>query len=201
MALPSSTCQRSPMPRLVPDAIASALDLVVQGREQSLDALRRRLSDRNMLIVLDNFEQVLDAAPVIADLLQRAPHLHVLVTSRVALRVRGEQEWRVDALEVPPATGDPAELARTPALRLFVDRVRDVQAGIRIDERERAGRGRVVPPIGRSAAGVGTGRGMDAAADTGTDAQPAVRTSRATRRPRRPARSAADADQHDLVEL
>ena len=92
--------------RLVPDAIASALDLVVQGRERSLDALRRRLSDRNMLIVLDNFEQVLDAAPVMADLLQRAPHLHVLVTSRVVLRVRGEQEWRVDALEVPPANGD-----------------------------------------------------------------------------------------------
>ncbi len=118
--------------RLVPDAIASALDLVVQGRERSLDALQRRLSDRNMLIVLDNFEQVLGAAPVIADLLQRAPHLHALVTSRVALRVRGEQEWRVAALGVPPAGADAAELARSPALRLFVDRVRDVQAGFEL---------------------------------------------------------------------
>jgi predicted ATPase len=115
--------------RLVPDAIASALDLVVQGRERSLDTLLRRLSDRKMLIVLDNFEQVLDAAPVIADLLQRAPHLHVLVTSRVVLRVRGEQEWRVDALGIPPANGDVAEVAKAPALRLFVERVRDVQAG------------------------------------------------------------------------
>ena len=118
--------------RLVPDAIASALGLVVQGRERSLDALRRRLSERNMLIVLDNFEQVLDAAPVVADLLQRAPHLHVLVTSRVVMRVRGEQEWRVDALEVPPANGEVAELAQAPALRLFVDRVRDVQAGFEL---------------------------------------------------------------------
>ena len=118
--------------RLVPDAIVSALDLVVQGREHSLDALRRRLSDRKMLIVLDNFEQVLDAAPLIVDLLQRAPHLHVLVTSRVALRVRGEQEWRVDALEVPPANGDPAKLAQAPALRLFVERVRDVQPGFEL---------------------------------------------------------------------
>ena len=118
--------------RLVPDAIASALDLVGQGRERPLDALRRRLSDRNMLIVLDNFEQVLDAAPVVADLLQQAPHLHVLVTSRMVMRVRGEQDWRVDALEVPPANGDVAELARAPALRLFVDRVRDVQPGFEL---------------------------------------------------------------------
>jgi predicted ATPase len=118
--------------RLVPGAIASGLDLVVQGRERSLDALRRRLSDRNMLIVLDNFEQVLDAAPVVTDLLQQAPHLHILVTSRVVMRVRGEQDWRVDALEVPPANGDVAELAQAPALRLFVDRVRDVQPGFEL---------------------------------------------------------------------
>jgi hypothetical protein len=58
--------------RLVPDAIASALGLVVQGREQPLDTLERVLADRDMLIVVDNFEQVLEAAPVLADLLQRA---------------------------------------------------------------------------------------------------------------------------------
>jgi predicted ATPase len=45
-----------------------------------------------MLIMLDNLEQVLDAAPAVADLVQRAPRLHVLVTSRVVLRVRGERE-------------------------------------------------------------------------------------------------------------
>ncbi|WP_144127898.1 DUF4062 domain-containing protein [Catellatospora sichuanensis] len=118
--------------RRVPDAIALALDLVVQGRERPLDTLHRRLSDRDMLIVLDNFEQVLDAAPVVADLLQRAPHLRVLVTSRVVLRVRGEQDWRVDPLEVPPATAPVEELAQAPALRLFVERVRDVQPGFEL---------------------------------------------------------------------
>jgi predicted ATPase len=118
--------------RIVPDTIASALDLVVQGRERALDALRRRLSERNMLIVLDNFEQVLDAAPVVADLLQRAPHLHVLVTSRVVMRVRGEQEWRVNPLGVPPPDGAVADLAQAPALRLFVERVRDVQPGFEL---------------------------------------------------------------------
>ena len=53
-----------------------------QGRERPLETLRRGLASRNMLIVLDNFEQVLDAAPLVADLLQAAPDLRVLVTSR-----------------------------------------------------------------------------------------------------------------------
>src|ERR1700748_3928923 len=73
-------------PRLVPDAIAAALGLVVQGRERPLDALGRRLAGRNMLIVVDNFEQVLEAAPMLADLLQQAPELHMLVTRRGVLR-------------------------------------------------------------------------------------------------------------------
>jgi hypothetical protein len=85
-------------PALVPDAIASALGLVGQGSEQPLDTLERVLADRDMLLILDNFEQVLDAAPVVADLLESAPGLHLLVTSRAVLRVRGEQEWRVEPL-------------------------------------------------------------------------------------------------------
>ena len=114
-------------PRLVPDAIASALGLVGQGRERPLDTLQRRLARRRMLLVLDNFEQVLGAAPAVADLLQRAPGLRVLVTSRVVLRLRGEQEWRVDPLGVPPPGSTLAVLAEAPAVRLFVDRARDVQ--------------------------------------------------------------------------
>jgi len=119
-------------PRRVPEAIAAALGFVGQGRERPLDTLGRRLGGRRMLVVLDNFEQVLDAAPVVADLLQRAPRLHVLVTSRVVLRVRGEQEWRVDPLPVSSAGTDPAALAQAPAVRLFVDRVRDVSPGFEL---------------------------------------------------------------------
>jgi predicted ATPase/DNA-binding SARP family transcriptional activator len=119
--------------RVVPDAIASALGLVVQGRERPLDTLARRLAGRNMLIVVDNFEQVLDAAPVLADLAQRAPGLHLLVTSRVVLRVRGEQEWRVDPLGVPPEGSTTSMLAEAPAVRLFLDRVRDAQPGFELD--------------------------------------------------------------------
>jgi predicted ATPase len=113
--------------RLVPDAIAAALGLVVQGRERPLDALGRRLAGRNMLIVVDNFEHVLEGSPMLADLLQRAPELHLLVTSRVVLRVRGEQEWVVAPLRCPAAGAAPAELAEAPAVRLLVERVRDVQ--------------------------------------------------------------------------
>ena len=109
--------------------IAAALGLVVQGRERPLDTLGRRLAGRNMLIVVDNFEQVLGAAPVVADLLQRAPQLHLLVTSRVVLRVRGEQEWRVALAALPPPCAAPAALAEAPAVRLFVERVRDVVPG------------------------------------------------------------------------
>jgi predicted ATPase len=121
-------------PALVPDAIASALNLVGQGREQPLETLERGLASRNMLIALDNFEQVLDAAPLVADLLHRAPGLRVLVTSRVVLRVRGEQEWRVEPLGVPPPGSAPvAALADNPAVRLFIERVGAVQPGFTLD--------------------------------------------------------------------
>ncbi|HXJ26230.1 MAG TPA: DUF4062 domain-containing protein, partial [Streptosporangiaceae bacterium] len=125
-------------PQLVPDAIAAALGLVGQGRERPLDTLQRRLADRRMLLVLDNFEQVLGAAPAVADLLQRAPGLRVLVTSRVVLRLRGEQEWRVDPLGVPPPGSTLAVLAEAPAVRLFVDRARDVQPGFTLTSQNAA---------------------------------------------------------------
>ena len=125
-------------PRLVPDAIASALGLVGHGRERPLDTLERRLARRHMLLVLDNFEHVLGAAPAVTDLLQRAPGLRVLVTSRVVLRLRGEQEWRVDPLGVPPSGSSLAVLGEAPAVRLFVDRARDVQPGFTLTSQNAA---------------------------------------------------------------
>jgi predicted ATPase len=108
-------------PALVPEAIASALGFTRQGREASFDALARRLAAKHMLVALDNFDQVHQAAPVLPELLQRARRLHLLVTSRVVLRVRGEREWRVEPLGLP-AGDDPAA---SPAVRLLVDRIRD----------------------------------------------------------------------------
>jgi predicted ATPase/DNA-binding XRE family transcriptional regulator len=86
------------------------------------------------LMVLDNFEQVLDAAPLIADLLISVAALRVLVTSRAPLRVRGEREYAVGplTLEVDVDATSPADLVRSPAVRLFVERVRDVQPDFRL---------------------------------------------------------------------
>ena len=88
-----------------------------------------RATTRPTLLVLDNFEQVLDAAPLVADLLASVAALRVLVTSRAPLRVRGEREYAVGplALDVDVDATSPADLARSPAVRLFVERVRDVQ--------------------------------------------------------------------------
>jgi predicted ATPase/DNA-binding XRE family transcriptional regulator len=91
-------------------------------------------ADHPTLLVLDNFEQVLDAAPLVADLLAAVAPLRVLATSRAPLRVRGEREYALGplALEVDSDAMSPADLARSPAVRLFVERVRDVQPAFRL---------------------------------------------------------------------
>jgi predicted ATPase/DNA-binding XRE family transcriptional regulator len=90
--------------------------------------------DRPTLLVLDDFEHVLDAAPLVADLLASVPGLQLMVTSRAPLRVRGEREYAVGplALDVGIDEKSPADLARSPAVRLFVERVRDVQPYFRL---------------------------------------------------------------------
>jgi predicted ATPase/DNA-binding XRE family transcriptional regulator len=86
------------------------------------------------LLVLDNFEQVLDAAPLVADLLTAVAALRVLVTSRAPLRVRGEREYAVGplGLDADVDATSPADLVRSPAVRLFVERVRDAQPHFRL---------------------------------------------------------------------
>ncbi len=95
---------------------------------------RAACRDQATLLVVDNFEQVLDAAPLIADLLTWVSPLRVLVTSRAPLRVRGEREYAVGplGLEAGSEAMPPADLARAPAVRLFVERVRDVQPDFRL---------------------------------------------------------------------
>ena len=118
----------------VAPAIAEALGL---SDVTALDLPRRArvaCEDRPTLLVLDNFEQVLDAAPLVADLLASVAALRVLVTSRAPLRVRGEREYAVGplALDVGSDAMSPADLARSPAVRLFVERVRDVRPDFRL---------------------------------------------------------------------
>ena len=118
----------------VAPAIAEALKLADAA---AADLPRRALAvcrDRLTLLVVDNFEHVLDAASLIAELLKWVPLLKVLVTSRAPLRLQGEREFAVK----PLVMGDdservlPADLARIPAVRLFLERVRDVQPDFRL---------------------------------------------------------------------
>lgn len=116
-------------PDLVPGAIGRALGLQEEGDRPLIASLIEQLRDRHLLLTLDNCEQVTEAAPVIADLLAACPRLAVLTTSRAPLRVRGEQEWPVLplALAVPDQTHDAALVVQSPAVTLFIARVRAVR--------------------------------------------------------------------------
>ncbi len=119
---------------LVAPAIAEALGLTDVSAADLPRRARVACGDHATLLVLDNFEQVLDAARLIAELLASAPSLRVLVTSRAPLRIRGEREYPVGPLALDPLTGDVplADLARVPAVRLFVERGRDVRSDFRL---------------------------------------------------------------------
>jgi predicted ATPase/DNA-binding XRE family transcriptional regulator len=118
----------------VAPAIAEALGVLDATALELPRRARAACDGTPTLLVLDNFEQVLDAAPLVADLLTAVAALRVLATSRAPLRVRGEREYAVGplALEVEADATSPADLARAPAVRLFVDRVRDVQPDFRL---------------------------------------------------------------------
>jgi predicted ATPase/class 3 adenylate cyclase len=109
---------------LVAPTIARTLNLREQPGETVLETLTEYVRDRELLLVLDNFEQVLAAVPALAGLLSSAPGLRLLVTSRTPLRLRGERAYRVPQLDVPdlrrPAVA--AEVADYDSVRLFVER-------------------------------------------------------------------------------
>ncbi len=116
-------------PGLVAVAIAGVVGVREAGGQTAREGLRAYLKDRRMLLALDNFEQVVAAAELVVDLLQTCPGLRVLVTSRAALRVGGEQEFPVPPLALPEGT-DPSDhraLAGVAAVRLFVERAGQVK--------------------------------------------------------------------------
>lgn len=123
-------------PEGVLEAVAQTLEvqtLVVSGGAP-LTLLKKALSERRLLLLLDNFEQVVAAAPGVAELLAACPGLTVLVTSREGLRLRGERVFAVSPLALP----DPARLPdletlrRLPCVALFEDRARRVQPDFRV---------------------------------------------------------------------
>lgn len=114
------------LPDGVAPAIANVLGIAMRGQESPFETLKKYLGSRQLLLVLDNFEQVIDAAPLAADLLAAAPKLEILVTSRELLRVAGEYEYAVLPLTLPQL-GQPftaGEALRFESVALFVERVR-----------------------------------------------------------------------------
>ncbi len=126
-------------PILVGPRIASAVGIVESTARSITETLADWLRDKRLLLVLDNFEQVVAAAPIVADLLRTAPDIKIIVTSRAVLHISGEQEYPVPGLPTPPdvshmtglerlQTGgetrqlDPVALGDYAAVRLFVER-------------------------------------------------------------------------------
>ena len=104
--------------------VAQSLGLREAGDQPLRETLRAYLREKRLLLVLDNFEHVLEAAPEVADLIETCPKLLVLVTSRAPLRVRGEQEYTVPSLLLPTSTIAPSveELVGSASGRLFAER-------------------------------------------------------------------------------
>jgi non-specific serine/threonine protein kinase len=115
-------------------AIAQALGLRESIVQPLADIVSGHLRTRELLLVLDNFEHVLAAAPIVSDLLRAAPAVVALVTSRAPLRVRGEQEFSVEPLALPDLSTSPGAeaLAASAAVALFVERARAVVPGFAV---------------------------------------------------------------------
>jgi predicted ATPase/transcriptional regulator with XRE-family HTH domain len=110
-------------------AIAQALGLQERPDQSTVESLKEYLRDRQLLLVLDNFEHLLAAASLSVDLLMGAPAVKILVTSRATLRISGEHEFVVSPLALPNQDSIPAVdgLARYAAIDLFVQRARVIK--------------------------------------------------------------------------
>ena len=123
-------------PAMVASAIAAAIGVREATDRPLVDTLKESLRDRELLLVLDNFEQVLEAAPLVTDLLGAAPRLRVVVTSRAVLHVHGEHEYAVPPLRIP----DPAHLPSAEAISqfegvmLFVERAMAARADFAVTD-------------------------------------------------------------------
>ncbi len=110
-------------------AIAQALGISDSGTQPLMVTLQEKLRPKEILLLLDNFEQVVEAALVVVDLLEQCPQIKILITSRTRLHVRGEKEFPVPALARPNPRylPDLERLSRYAAVQLFVERASDVQ--------------------------------------------------------------------------
>jgi predicted ATPase len=122
-------------PVLVASSIARTLGIQEKAGQVLLESLKEFLHDKQMLLVLDNFEQVVATAPLVAELLAVCPLLKALVTSRVVLRLSGEHEFPVPPLELPDPKRLPAvdALSQYAAVDLFIQRALAVKPDFQMD--------------------------------------------------------------------
>ena len=122
---------------LLVSTIAETIDLSFSGQEAPRKQLLNYLQDQEMLLVLDNFEQLLPATGLLSDLLQAAPQLQLLVTSREGLNMQEEWQYRLSGLSVPPSA-QVENLEDYAAVQLFSTRARRIKPDFSL-ENERAG--------------------------------------------------------------
>jgi predicted ATPase/class 3 adenylate cyclase len=122
-------------PELVPQAVADALSVHEQSGQPLLEQLKDVLAAKHLLLVLDNVEHLVAAAPQVGELLGTAPGLTVLATSRVPLRLRAEREYPVPPLGLPRRKPPPTaeQLSQFEAVRLFIDRAQAVKPNFAVD--------------------------------------------------------------------
>lgn len=122
-------------PELVPTVVAASVGIPSEGTRPATEAIIDRLAPARALLLLDNFEQVLDAAPFVIELLAGCPEMTALVTSRALLRVRGEHEFPVMPLRTPAHEEalEPGALASSPAVQLFVERAEEIDPRFALD--------------------------------------------------------------------
>jgi predicted ATPase/DNA-binding CsgD family transcriptional regulator len=122
-------------PELVVSTTAKMLGLREAGGRPLLERLKAYLSDKRLLLLLDNFEQVAEAAPTVTELLEACPDLKVLVTSRERLHLSGEREYPVPPLGLPDLDQlpSPEALSRYEAVALFIERARAAKPGFELD--------------------------------------------------------------------
>jgi len=123
-------------PGLVVSSIAQGVGVGEAPNRTISQSLEEQLADRHQLLILDNFEHVLAAAPIVSQLLANCPYLTVLVTSRAALRLSGEQEFAVPALQIPAHLGlvPMEQISRCEAVRLYVERASAMKSTFRLTE-------------------------------------------------------------------
>src|SRR5690606_23660042 len=120
-------------------ALASTLGLSFGGQESSAVQLERYLRDRRLLLVLDNYEQIMATRPLLLTLLHNAPGVRVLITSREPLGVGGERVLALQGLPLPPpeAAAGKDDLLAISCARLFFNRALERGVQLTLDEAER----------------------------------------------------------------